>query len=289
MFIVLGATGHIGSVVAHALLDRGAEVTVVTRKLDGAREFERRGARVAVADVRDSAELRDVFRTGRRLFLLNPPADPATDTDVEERGTVASILTALEGSGLEKVVAESTYGARPGERVGDLAVLYELERGLEEQAISASVIRGAFYMSNWDAQLESASDTGVLTTFLPTDFVIPMVAPADIGAVAVRLLAEPVNVADTHLVEGPARYSADDVAAALASVVERPVRAVEVPRSRWREKLREDGFSEPAAESFANMTAATLAATFPSPAEVETGPTTLTHYFRSLAARKRRA
>jgi hypothetical protein len=31
---------------------------------------------------------------------------------------------------LEKVVAESTGGAQPGDRIGDLNVLWELEKGL---------------------------------------------------------------------------------------------------------------------------------------------------------------
>ncbi|TGR60102.1 NmrA family transcriptional regulator, partial [bacterium M00.F.Ca.ET.194.01.1.1] len=92
----------------------------------------------------------------RRAFLLNPPADPATDTDAEEQKTVAAIVTALAGSGLEKVVAESTYGAQPGEGIGDLSVLYGFEQKLKAQTIPASIIRAAYYMSNWDQALETA-------------------------------------------------------------------------------------------------------------------------------------
>jgi uncharacterized protein YbjT (DUF2867 family) len=91
----------------------------------------------------DVDALRAILRTGRRAFLLNPPADPSTDTDEQERRSVAAILQALEGSGLERVVAESTMGAQPGERLGDLNVLYEFEQGLRRQPIPASVIRRA--------------------------------------------------------------------------------------------------------------------------------------------------
>lgn len=51
---------------------------------------------------------REIFRNGKRAFLLNPPASISTDTQVEEIRAVASIVAALDGSGLEKVVAEST-------------------------------------------------------------------------------------------------------------------------------------------------------------------------------------
>jgi uncharacterized protein YbjT (DUF2867 family) len=150
MYIVLGGTGHVGSEVATALLGRGESVTVVTRKTAALDHWRRRGAQVAVANVHQVDALRRVFQLGKRLFLLNPAADPSTDTDVEERRTVDAISAALEGSGLSKIVAQSTYGARPGERCGDLTTLYHLEQALRAQPIPVSIVRGAYYMSNWD-------------------------------------------------------------------------------------------------------------------------------------------
>ncbi|MGZ2488243.1 hypothetical protein ACVITL_006828 [Rhizobium pisi] len=105
--------------------------------------WRKRGARTAVVDVRDSDNLRAVFRTGRRAFLLNPNANVSTDTDREEHDTVRSIVTALEASGLEKVVAASTYGAQPGERCGDLNILYDFEQALARVPIPATVQRAA--------------------------------------------------------------------------------------------------------------------------------------------------
>jgi hypothetical protein len=45
--------------------------------------------------VEDVTSLRAAFQRGRRAFLLNPPADPTTDTDTVERRTVANILATL--------------------------------------------------------------------------------------------------------------------------------------------------------------------------------------------------
>jgi uncharacterized protein YbjT (DUF2867 family) len=112
MHVILGGTGNVGSALARALLSRNEPVTVVTRHAAHAEHLRRRGAEVAEVDIMDTAALRAVFRRGRRAFLLNPPADISTDTDEVERRTVVAILAALEGSGLEKVVAESTYGAQ---------------------------------------------------------------------------------------------------------------------------------------------------------------------------------
>ena len=95
--------------------------------------MEKSAAKTAVVDVLESDKLREVFKTVTRLFLLNPPAKSATDTATEEQKTLSPILKALENSGIKKVVAESTYGAQPGEAVGDLGVLFEMEERLKKR------------------------------------------------------------------------------------------------------------------------------------------------------------
>ena len=258
MYIIVGGTGHVGSAAAEILLDEGEAVTIVTRSPVKADQWRRRGAKAAITDVHDVTSMREVFRSGTRLFLLNPPADVAGDTDREERRTVRCLLEALGGSGLEKVVAESTMGAQPGERCGDLNVLYEMEEGLRNQPIPASVIRAAYYYSNWDAMAEPARTDGILSTMLPADFKLPMVAPEDLGRVAARLLREPVERTGIHAVEGPERCSPNDVAAAFAAALGRAVRVDVIPREGWEGAFRGLGFSEAAAHSYARMTAITV-------------------------------
>ncbi|RYF86456.1 MAG: SDR family NAD(P)-dependent oxidoreductase, partial [Chitinophagaceae bacterium] len=162
MHIITGATGHIGSAVAETLLNKGQQVLIITRNEEKGREWRQKGAEVAIVDVNDCDALHEVFKRGTRLFLLNPPAAPDTDVIEEERKTMRSMLCALKNTNIEKVVAESTYGAHPGEGDGDLNVLYELEQGLKDLEIPASIIRGAYYMSNWDVQLEMARKTGMV-------------------------------------------------------------------------------------------------------------------------------
>lgn len=285
MHIILGGTGHVGSATAAALLAHGEPVTIVTRESSRADEQRRSGAQVAVADVHDVASLRRVFQQGKRLFLLNPPADPSTDTDVEERKTVTAIVAALEGSGLDKIVAQSTYGAQPGERCGDLSTLYEMECAVRARGIPVRIIRGAYYMSNWDHSLEIVRKEGVLHTLYPADLELPMVAPQDVGQLAARLLTEPVERVGLHYVEGPERYTPSDVAAAFADALRRPVRLVTVPREDWKETFRRMGFSEAAAESYARMTAVTVDGLYELPDMPERGKVSLHRYIAELVQR----
>lgn len=61
MHIILGATGHVGSAVANALLEGGEPVTIVTHNPQKAGDWQQRGAQVAVADVHDTAALRRIL------------------------------------------------------------------------------------------------------------------------------------------------------------------------------------------------------------------------------------
>ncbi|WFU23623.1 NmrA family NAD(P)-binding protein [Bradyrhizobium sp. CB1717] len=286
VFIVIGANGRVGSDVASTLLNAGRPVTAVLHTSDSAAGWRERGAHTAVVDVRDRDDLREVFRTGTRAFLLNPNANVSSDTDREEHANVRSIVAALEGSGLEKVVAASTYGAQPGERCGDLNVLYDFEQALAAQPIPATIQRGAYYMSNWDGLLDAAKD-GVLPTMLPGDMKIPMVAPADLGKAAARHLLEPPGDQDVHYVEGPDRYSPQDVADAFAAALGSPVKVEVIPRDQWIAVYRKLGFSAAAAESYARMTAVSVDSGFAMSEPFERGKTTLEDYVGALVAKSR--
>ena len=260
MFIVLGATGHVGGAVARALRAAGEPVTAVVRDAARAEGLCTLGCEVAEADIADPGALRAVLRRGRRAFLLNPPGDTGGDSDQAERASVRSILAALDGSGLEAVVAQSTYGAQPGEANGDLGSLWELEEGLRRQGVPATAMRAAYHYSNWDALLAPARQSGRLPTMIQPGLAIPMAAPADLGQAAARMLREapPVSGFVIRPVEGPRRLSPADVARAMGAALGREVVAESIPRQRWEAAFASLGFSDTAARSYARMTAITV-------------------------------
>lgn len=282
MFVILGGTGQVGSATARALLNAGQDVTVVTRNEDHGADLKADGATIAVADIRDTDAMREMFRTGRRAFLLNPPADPSGDTDAEERANVAVILSALDGSGLEKVVAASTYGAFEGERCGDLTVLHEFERALMDQPIPAAINRGAYYMSNWAGMAQTVRESGILPSFFPADLSLPMVAPADLGEAAARRLMTGTNDTGVEHVEGPARYTARDVAAAFAATMGRSVDVQEIPPEALEDTFLQFGFSKEAAGSYACMTRRVIDGKTDTAETFRKGRTSLEAYVASL-------
>ncbi|ASZ13501.1 NAD(P)H-binding protein [Chitinophaga pendula] len=281
MYIILGATGHIGSAVIRQLVQHGASVTGITSNNDHASQIEKAGATAAVADVRDTETLTRIFKTGKRLYVLNPPAAPHTDTSEEEEKNIVSIVEAISKSSFEKIVVESTYGAQPGSQLGDLAVLYNLEQKVKAIFRTPTIIRGAYYYSNWDSMLHSATTTGTIYSLYPADFVFPMVAPADIALLAAKALQAPADEHPLFYIEGPRQYAPADVAIAFSRALQKEVEVTVIPESGWVDFLLESGFSTAAAQSMANMTHVTLYSKNTSDCP-EKGNITLEEYIQAL-------
>jgi uncharacterized protein YbjT (DUF2867 family) len=281
VFVVLGSTGHVGLAAVEALLDAGCPVLAVVRDETKAGNLRVRGAQVEIADIVEIDRMRDVFRQGRRAFLLNPPAPVSTNTDEVEHRSMRGILSALDGSGLEKVVLQSAYGAQPGDRIGDLSVLHDFEQALKSQPIPTTILRAAYYMTNWDPLLDAAK-SGRLLTMFAEHLRIPMVAPQDLGRAAARLLQAPPGHHDIHYVEGPERYSSGDVAKAFSNALGKAVRLVVIPRNKWKDAYLHQGFSPEAADSYARMTAMSIDGGFDLPPNPERGIVTLQDYVSKL-------
>lgn len=262
MFVVLGASGGVGSQVLQELRRREQSVLAVLHSADKSEALRANGVETVVLDILDTAALRAALQRGQRAFLLNPPGDPSGDAEAAELATGRSIAEALKDSGLEKVVLASTYGAQQGEALGDLSTLWEFEQGALASGIPAAINRGAYYFSNLDMLIEPAKE-GILPTAFPADLVLPMVAAEDLGKAGAERLLSGVKDVGIRNVEGPERYSFGQVAEVLGRLLGREVTVQTTPRQGWEEIFRQVGFSPKSARSFARMTEATVEGRFP--------------------------
>jgi hypothetical protein len=95
---------------------------------------------------------------------------------------------------------------------------------------------------------------------------------------AARRLMTPEDDRGIVHVEGPARHTPRDVATAFADALGMPVNVQEIPRDSWEQTFLELGFSEPAASSYACMTATVIDEVSGQPKNYERGPTTLREF-----------
>ena len=246
MVAVTGITGKVGSRVARGLLAQGQTVRAVVRSRAKGHEWAALGCDVSVASIDDAAAMTEAFRGVDAVFLLTPPNyDPEPGFPDTQRNA-ATIRAAIEESRPAKVVFLSTVGAQVTEP-NLLNNSGMTEAMLRNVPVPVAFLRAAWFMENAAWDIESAK-SGVVHSFLqPLDHRIPMVATEDIAQTAVELLGESWKGVRIVELEGPERYSSDDVAAALASALGTPVRNEIVPRSTWEELFRSQGMKNPLA------------------------------------------
>ena len=244
MVAVTGITGKVGSRVARSLLAQGQAVRAIVRSRAKGDEWAALGCEVCVASIDDAATMTEAFRGVEGVFLMTPPNYDPEPGFPDTQQNSAAIRTAIEESRPGKVVFLSTVGAQVTEP-NLLNNSGMTEAMLRTVPVPVAFLRAAWFMENAAWDIESAK-SGVVHSFLqPLDHRIPMVATEDIAQTAVELLGESWKGVRIVELEGPERYSSDDVAAALASALRTPVRNEIVPRSTWEELFRSQGMKNP--------------------------------------------
>jgi uncharacterized protein YbjT (DUF2867 family) len=231
MFVVLGATGNTGKVVAETLLAQKKPVRVVLHSdADASRgqAWTEKGAEVAVADVEDHTALARALGGAEGAYVLLPPAFHSSQVRVENDRRAKNIAAAIATAGVGHVVMLSSIGAQHPDGTGPILYIHDAEATIGGPLAAAgrtravTFLRAAYFMENWGGALYAVGQ-GVLPTFLLADKAIPMVATRDIGLAAARLLAEGGSGKRVIELAGPREYSPGDVAAALGRVVGKPI------------------------------------------------------------------
>jgi uncharacterized protein YbjT (DUF2867 family) len=137
--LVTGATGRIGHHVVNQLVQRGANVRVLTR--DAAKASFPAGVEIAQGDLLDLDGLRAAFNGIRTLFLLNAV------TGDEFTQAIITLNIARE-AGVERVVYVSVMHADRAVNVPHFAVKSGAERMLEQMGFSATILRPAYFIDN---------------------------------------------------------------------------------------------------------------------------------------------
>lgn len=189
MYVILGATGNTGSVVAEQLLAKGQKVRVVGRDAKRLERFTKLGAEAVVADAADAAALQKAFTGAQAVYALVPPNVAAADVLAYERGVGDAIAAAIEKSGVTNAVVLSSYGAEKPDKTGPVLGLHHLETKLNAIArLNALYLRAGYFMENTLPQVGVIKNMGSMAGPLRADLLLPMIATRDIGAAAADAL-----------------------------------------------------------------------------------------------------
>lgn len=238
MYIVSGATGQTGSVVAKTLLEKGLPVRVIVRSEEKGKPWSDLGAEVAVADVQNAESLTKALEGGKVLYLMNPPNYQSEDMVAEARKVIKAFQTAIENSSLERLVMLSSIGAHLSSGTGVIFSLHLLEEAFRSSDIPTTFVRPPSFMENWNSVFETVKTEGILPSFhQPLDMKFPQVATEDIGRVAAEAMLENSEGVQIRELAG-FPYSPNDVAEAFSKVLGKPVNAVAVPENQWLDIMK---------------------------------------------------
>ncbi len=265
-YVILGATGNTGSIIADTLLLKGKKVRVVGRDAGRLQHFVGKGAEAFTADLSDAAALTKAFREARAAYLLLPPI---TSRENQERESEA-IAKAVTESGLRYAVYLSSYGAHVPEGTGPVTGLHSAEQKLNAVgALNVLHLRAAYFMENNLAAIDMIRGMGVFGHALLPDLKLPMIATPDVGNYAAqRLLDLDFSGKQTRELLGERDLSMAEATTIIARGIGKPdVRYQQFPYDQVQQVLEQMGMSPKKAavyiEMFQAINAGVLAAQEP--------------------------
>jgi len=240
MFAVMGITGNVGGAIARTLLQHGKKVRGIVRDESKAQAWKNQGVELVTADYDD--KLIAAFSGAEGIFGMIPPnfsPDPGFPDSVLR---VAAIKKALLAARPPRAVFLSSIGSEKDSALGLITTTHILEQELENTGVPSAFLRAGSFMENILHSIPAARDTGMYFAFYqPLEKAFPLIATDDIGRIGGETLLQTWQGNRVIELSGPAYYSSNDVAAALARVLQRPVAGVAVPRANWVETMAQHG------------------------------------------------
>src|SRR3984957_14925964 len=286
MYVILGATGNTGSIIANFLLSAGKKVRVVGRDPGRLQRFVDKGAEAFTATLSDAVALTKAFSGGRAAYLMLPPAKSREDQERDSDG----IAKAVKESGLRYAGHLSSYGAHVPEGTGPVAGLHSSEQKLNAiSSLNVLHLRAAYFMENNLEAIGMIHTMGVFGHALLPDLKLPMIATRAVGDYAApRLLDLDFSGKQTRELLGERELSMAEATAAIARGIGKPsLRYEQFPYDQVQQVLEQMGMTPKKAtvyiEMFKAINAGVLAAQEPRSRENST-PTSFEAFVQDIFA-----
>ena len=246
MYVITGATGNTGSVVANELLAKGQSVRVIGRNENRLRPFTEKGAEPFVADMTDEAGLRRAFNGAKAVYAMIPSDQSQQDVLAYQSRVRESIAAALEQTSVKHVVVLSSIGADKPEGTGPVVGLRRFEQRLNGiRGLNLLHLRPGYFMENTLAQVWPIQTVGFSAGPLNPDLKIPMIATQDIGAAAAHaLLKLEFTGQQTRELLGQRDLSYTEVAGIIGRAIGKPdLEYRRIPDDQFRQSVTQMGMS----------------------------------------------
>ncbi|MFI6236146.1 NAD(P)H-binding protein [Micromonospora sp. NPDC050784] len=244
MFVVTGATGHLGSQIVDRLLDRlpPDAVGVSVRDVDKAAGLAERGVRVRAGDFTDPATLEHAFEGADKVLVVSA-AIRGADAVVANRAAI----DAAHAAGAKRILYTSHQAASRDSLFAAQPTHAATEEHLAGLEVPFTALRNGFYASTLSFSIGTALQTGQLVA--PADGPVSWTAHADLAeAAAIALTEEGLLDGITPALTAAEALDLEAVAGILSDITGRAVTRVVVTDDQWRAAAIERGTPAAAAD-----------------------------------------
>jgi len=246
MFVVLGASGHTGEVVARTLLSRGQRVRAVGRSAEHLQSLANSGAEVFPADATNTTALTNALRGADAAYVLVPPNVSTNDVRAFQERVSDAISAATRAAGVQHVVALSSIGADKSSGTGPVVGLHHFENKLSAiDGLNVLFLRAGYFMENTLSQAGVVRSLGNVVGPIQPTRQLPLIATRDIGAAAAdALLRREFRGKQTRELLGQRDLDYTQVATIIGNAIGKPsLGYVHAPDEQLRPALEQMGMS----------------------------------------------
>jgi uncharacterized protein YbjT (DUF2867 family) len=190
MYVILGASGNTGHIVAKTLLARGQKVRAVGRSAAHLQPLVAKGAEAFVGDVTDESALTKAFDRVDSAYVMIPPNPTSTQFRAYQERVSDAIAAAARKAGVKNIVALSSFGADKSSGTGPVVGLHNFEQKLNQLNANILHLRPGYFMENILPQAGAIRMMGSTIGPVRPDLKLPMIATQDIGAAAADALSQ---------------------------------------------------------------------------------------------------
>jgi len=259
MYVITGATGNTGNVVARRLLAENQKVRVIGRNAEGLQSLVAEGAEAFACDLTDTESLTKAFAGARAIYAMVPPAMTSEDYRAHQDRITDSIATAMEKAGVEYAVSLSSMGADKSEKTGPVVGQHYLEQRFNQIAgLNILHLRPGYFMENTLSQIGVIKALGMAAGPLLPELKLQMTATRDIGtAAAESLLKLDFSGQQARELHGQRDINMNEAAEIIGKAIGKPNLAyVHLPDEQVRPALIQIGMSPNVADLILELSAA---------------------------------
>ncbi len=253
MYVITGATGNTGKIIASALLSAGKKVRIISRSAEKAKELTDKGAEIFIGDTTDAELLKKAFNGATAVYAMLPMEWQAKDYTESQLKNAKAIAEALKEEKVKNVVTLSSQGAHLESGSGVVLGLNKMETMFNAiDGLNTLHLRPCYFMENTLGMVGLAKQAGILGAPIKADLSFPVIATKDIAAYATkRLLALDFTGHNVQDLLGPREVTYPEMAKVYGAAIGKPdMNYVEFPATDFKNSLvNQMGASESVADN----------------------------------------